>query len=278
MFDDIDTPQTGTVPQAPLPPQQPVTAARPRPIQPAPPSNLPVGAPFPEDIFSSTDVIPVVTSLEPQMPAQTPLQVIIPLGSAPPPSLGTPIPPIPFKENGQGPRKVIAFFLSALIVAFLGLGGYLVYRILKTRASVDVLNQPIEDSQDEPQEEPEEATDDGETEEITVNEPGSIEESIEEVKNVETEKEPEEKETPEEEPLSPPSDTDNDGLSDLEELELGSNPRIIDTDLDGLDDYSEARIYRSNPVRRDTDGDSYDDGVEVQNGYSPTGPGKLTSE
>ncbi len=272
MFDDIDTLETAgkDLPaQAPLQPQQSPLAARPRPIQPAPPSNLPFGAPLPEDIFSSTDAIPVVTSLEPQMPAPTPLPVITPLGSTPAQSLGAPEPPILFKENGRGLRKVIAFFLSALIVAFLGLGGYLVYRILKTRASVDVFNQPIEDGAIE---EPE-VVDDSKKEENTepVKEPEESTESEEPKKS-------EEENIPPQESPSPPIDTDNDGLSDLEELELGSNPRIIDTDLDGLDDYSEARIYRSNPVRRDTDGDSYDDGLEVQNGYSPTGPGKLTSE
>ena len=47
-------------------------------------------------------------------------------------------------------------------------------------------------------------------------------------------------------------DTDNDGLTDLEETNLGTDP--------------------NNP---DTDNDGYSDGDEVKNGYNPNGPGKL---
>ncbi|PIR66480.1 MAG: hypothetical protein COU51_03715 [Parcubacteria group bacterium CG10_big_fil_rev_8_21_14_0_10_36_14] len=47
-------------------------------------------------------------------------------------------------------------------------------------------------------------------------------------------------------------DTDNDGLTDLEETDLGTDP--------------------NNP---DTDNDGYSDGDEVKNGYNPNGPGKL---
>jgi PKD repeat protein len=79
---------------------------------------------------------------------------------------------------------------------------------------------------------------------------------------------------PEPPPLLP-TDTDQDGLSDLEELQIGTNPRMIDTDLDGLDDYAEVKVYKSDPTKRDTDGDGYDDGLEVKSGYSPVGKGKL---
>ena len=34
-------------------------------------------------------------------------------------------------------------------------------------------------------------------------------------------------------------------------------------------------IYKTDPLNADSDGDSYADGEEVTNGYSPTGPGKL---
>lgn len=70
-------------------------------------------------------------------------------------------------------------------------------------------------------------------------------------------------------------DTDRDQLTDDEERALGTNVAAADSDNDGLSDYQEVRIYFSNPLNADTDGDSYSDGAEVQNGYSPTGPGRL---
>ncbi|MFH1456852.1 MAG: hypothetical protein ABIF17_01915 [Patescibacteria group bacterium] len=72
-----------------------------------------------------------------------------------------------------------------------------------------------------------------------------------------------------------PSDIDTDGLSDEEEIFLGTNPSRADTDLDGLSDYDEVKTYLTNPVKNDTDSDGYMDGIEVQNGYNPNGPGKL---
>ncbi len=49
-----------------------------------------------------------------------------------------------------------------------------------------------------------------------------------------------------------PTDADNDGLTNIQEEQLGSNP--------------------NNP---DTDGDGFKDGDEVKAGYNPNGPGKL---
>jgi hypothetical protein len=70
-------------------------------------------------------------------------------------------------------------------------------------------------------------------------------------------------------------DTDADGLSDEEELSLGTNPNIVDTDADGLSDYDEVKVYHTNPKIVDTDGDGYKDGDEVKSGYNPNGAGKL---
>lgn len=72
-----------------------------------------------------------------------------------------------------------------------------------------------------------------------------------------------------------PVDSDSDGLTDAEEKLAGSNINIIDTDNDGLSDYEEVKIYQTNPLSADTDGDSYLDGAEVKNGYNPNGDGKL---
>jgi len=78
-------------------------------------------------------------------------------------------------------------------------------------------------------------------------------------------------------PAPPPAalDTDLDGLSDDEELTLGTDLNIIDTDDDGLTDREEVKIYMTDPLNPDTDGDTYKDGDEVKAGYDPKGPGRL---
>lgn len=44
---------------------------------------------------------------------------------------------------------------------------------------------------------------------------------------------------------------------------------LLDTDSDGLSDEQEALQYHTNPALSDTDGDTYPDGDEIRNGYSP---------
>ena len=70
-------------------------------------------------------------------------------------------------------------------------------------------------------------------------------------------------------------DSDNDGLPDTQEAQLGTDPHNPDTDGDGLTDGDEVLIWKTDPLNSDTDGDGYPDGREVRNGYSPLGPGKL---
>lgn len=70
-------------------------------------------------------------------------------------------------------------------------------------------------------------------------------------------------------------DSDDDGLTDDEEIIAGTNINIIDTDNDGVSDYEEVKIYKSNPLNADSDGDGYQDGQEIRSGYNPNGPGKL---
>ena len=70
-------------------------------------------------------------------------------------------------------------------------------------------------------------------------------------------------------------DTDGDGLSDEEEQQLGLNIQNQDNDSDGLIDWEEVKIYQTNPLKSDTDGDGNPDGAEVANGYNPKGPGLL---
>lgn len=72
-----------------------------------------------------------------------------------------------------------------------------------------------------------------------------------------------------------PVDSDGDGLTDEEELLLGTDALLPDSDADGLPDKDEVKIYKTDPLDSDTDKDGYFDGEEVQNGYDPKGKGRL---
>ena len=58
-------------------------------------------------------------------------------------------------------------------------------------------------------------------------------------------------------------DTDIDGLVNFEEFLANGNPRVADTDGDGLTDDVEYRVHGSDPSNRDTDFDDIDDADEV---------------
>ena len=66
-------------------------------------------------------------------------------------------------------------------------------------------------------------------------------------------------------------DTDGDGVSDGEEVKRGTNPLNPDTDGDGLSDAEEIRLG-TNPLNPDTDGDGIPDGIEVKLGLNPLVP------
>lgn len=70
-------------------------------------------------------------------------------------------------------------------------------------------------------------------------------------------------------------DSDKDGLDDVREKEISTDPNKADTDGDGLNDGDEVLIWKTNPLNPDTDGDTFSDGQEVRNGYNPLGAGKL---
>lgn len=47
---------------------------------------------------------------------------------------------------------------------------------------------------------------------------------------------------------------------------------VKDSDKDGIGDYDEVNLYRTNPFAADTDGDSYIDSIEIKLGYDPLSP------
>ena len=61
------------------------------------------------------------------------------------------------------------------------------------------------------------------------------------------------------------ADTDGDGLTDGEEVNTyKTNPLLVDTDGDGLSDWDEINTYKTNPLLADTDGDGLSDWTEIK--------------
>lgn len=73
-----------------------------------------------------------------------------------------------------------------------------------------------------------------------------------------------------------PVDTDGDGLTDDQEIELGLDPNSPDSDNDGLTDGEEINTYNTDPRNADSDGDGLSDGDEV-NSYQ-TDPNNTDSD
>lgn len=165
----------------------------------------------------------------------------------------------------QPPKKnigmiVIITGLVIILLGVIGVGAYLLF---------SALNTPQQPAQEQQQVE-EETT--PEAQEPVVEEPTQEQEETPEVTQ--------EPQTPQaQEPVVTVGiDTDGDGLTDEQELLLGTDPNSLDTDGDGLFDGEEVRIYLTDPLNPDTDGDGYPDGEEVANGYNPRGPGRLNEE
>ncbi|MCY3414509.1 MAG: Ig-like domain repeat protein [Candidatus Heimdallarchaeota archaeon] len=66
-----------------------------------------------------------------------------------------------------------------------------------------------------------------------------------------------------------PIDSDNDGIFDKQEIQLGTDPYNSDSDSDGIDDYSEVEIYDTDPLKEDTDDDLMADLWEITNNLDP---------
>jgi hypothetical protein len=66
-------------------------------------------------------------------------------------------------------------------------------------------------------------------------------------------------------------DTDGDGINDSDEIAQGTDPTDPDSDDDGLDD-GEEQAAGTDPNDPDTDGDGVNDGDEITNGSDPLDP------
>lgn len=64
-------------------------------------------------------------------------------------------------------------------------------------------------------------------------------------------------------------DSDGDGLTNLEEQKLGTRADLADTDNDGLSDGEEVNKYHTDPLNPDTDGDGISDADEILLGLDP---------
>jgi ELWxxDGT repeat protein len=82
------------------------------------------------------------------------------------------------------------------------------------------------------------------------------------------------------------TDTDADGVPDTFETntgvyvnanDTGSNPNVADSDNDGLSDGDEVNTYLTNPIVDDSDLDDLSDGTEVGLGSDPNDPGSVPS-
>lgn len=63
-------------------------------------------------------------------------------------------------------------------------------------------------------------------------------------------------------------DPDEDGINNIVEISLGTNPLLADSDFDGLTDDQEIALG-TDPMLPDTDEDGAEDGWEIDNGYDP---------
>ena len=64
-------------------------------------------------------------------------------------------------------------------------------------------------------------------------------------------------------------DPDGDGINNRDEIDLGTDPLNSDTDRDNLTDSDELNRYHTDPILEDTDGDGLTDYDDVKLGFSP---------
>ncbi len=163
--------------------------------------------------------------------------------------------------------KVFMIILTILVVAILGLAGVFAYQYFYKTKGGNVTNSNI--NADESLRQLLNTLNSNANNANTANENANAANNTGNTENTKTQ------ETQEQEKEKPTYevDSDNDGLTDEREIELGTNPNQADTDNDELNDFEEVEIYHTDPIKADTDGDSYLDGNEVKHGYDPLKPG-----
>lgn len=191
-----------------------------------------------EDMFEKTESkpgAPAAPSMPPSAPPRLPSVAPVKEGAIMPPPVAPPE-PVKMQTPGQGWKKVI---IAVVVLLILGAAGVAAQMFIFNKKAP---TQPV----------------------VETPAPGT---QVPEVVAPESTIAP---------TTTPPAvDSDNDGLTDAEELQLGTDPLNPDTDGDGLFDGEEVKVYHTNPLDKDTDKDGYMDGEEVTNGYNPLGPGKL---
>lgn len=81
------------------------------------------------------------------------------------------------------------------------------------------------------------------------------------------------------EDFGPVADSDQDGLTDLEEYDVHhTDPLNPDTDGDGVLDGLEVGVYGTDPLNPDTDGDGDNDGYELENRTDPRDPAHFLAD
>ncbi|MBL8783311.1 MAG: hypothetical protein JNJ59_00305, partial [Deltaproteobacteria bacterium] len=61
-------------------------------------------------------------------------------------------------------------------------------------------------------------------------------------------------------------------LPDELESSLGSDPKVVDSDGDGVSDGDESLVWGTDPTQGDSDGDGVSDGAEIAAGKDPSDP------
>lgn len=209
------------------------------------PANLPTANMPAPDAVSNLEAKPkppapapaVVAEAKPLAPAvQTP-------ASSPTPTVNPTAPTMPTtmgsKSSGSGIGKIIMIVVTAILI--IALSGFLAYKFIMQAPTDNI----VEDTTIEEVDESDADDTEVETDDTTVDE------VVEDI------------------------DSDGDGLTDAEEIEVGTDVKSTDTDKDGLGDREEVQVYGTDPLDADSDGDGFLDGQEVSGGYNPNGVGKL---